>query len=249
MNISDSNDEFDKIAMLFNNMMDEIENTFEEQKMFVSNASHELRTPLTALKGHLSMIKRWGKNDKEGMEKSIDICVNETDRLIQIVNELLMLTRSEREVVRLSEVIEIKALPVILDCVNHYMILHKNIKFDIQVNEKDDIKIKEEHLKQLLVIFIDNSIKYNDKDICKIIITLTEIEGRKGLSIIDNGMGIPEEDIPYVLNKFYKVDKSRVNNNSYGIGLSIANQIVKNYKGEISVSSREKVYTKIKILF
>ena len=61
-------------------------------------------------------------------------------------------------------------------------------------------------------------------------------------------MGIPQNDIQYVLNKFYKVDKSRVNNNSYGIGLSIANQIVTNYKGKINIFSTEKVYTTIKIL-
>ena len=103
--------------------------------------------------------------------------------------------------------------------------------------------------KQLLLIFIDNSIKYNDKDICRITISLNENNGKKEFIIIDNGIGIPKEDIPYVLNKFYKVDKSRLNNNSYGIGLSIAKQIVKNYKGEIIISSEEKVYTKIKIIF
>ena len=246
---SGSNDEFDRITVLFNSMMDEIEETFEEQKVFISNASHELRTPLTALKGHLSMIKRWGKNDKECMEKSLDICIDETDRLIKIVNELLMLTRAEREVFKLSEIDKIKIRPVILDCVNHYKILHENVEFDVQVDEEDYMRIKEEHLKQILIIFIDNSIKYNDKEVCRIIISLNEKNKRKELTVKDNGMGIPEEDIPYVLNKFYKVDKSRVNNNSYGIGLSIANQIVKNYKGEISISSKESIYTEIKIVF
>ena len=109
MNKSNSNDEFDRIVTLFNSMMDEIECSFEEQKVFISNASHELRTPLTALKGHLSMIKRWGKNDKERMEKSIDICIDETDRLIKIVNDLLLLTRCEREIINLDEINEINA--------------------------------------------------------------------------------------------------------------------------------------------
>lgn len=248
MNKSNSNDEFDRIVTLFNSMMDEIECSFEEQTVFISNASHELRTPLTALKGHLSMIKRWGKNDKERMEKSIDICIDETDRLIKIVNDLLLLTRCEREIINLDEINEIKVLQIILDCVNHYKILNENIQFDIDVKEEDCIKITHEHLKQLLVIFIDNSIKYNDKEICKIKISLTQNNGRKELSITDNGMGIPQNDIQYVLNKFYKVDKSRVNNNSYGIGLSIANQIVTNYKGKINIFSTEKVYTTIKIL-
>ena len=249
INTSDSDDEFDKISKLFNSMMDEIEDTFEEQKMFVSNVSHELRTPLTALKGHLSLIKRHGANDKEMADKSIGICINETDRLIKIVQEMLILTRTERETVNLSEVSHVYIMPLINEVIENYKVLKENIHFNIKVNENGMLKITKEHFKQLLLIFIDNSIKYNDKDICRITISLNENNGKKEFIIIDNGIGIPKEDIPYVLNKFYKVDKSRLNNNSYGIGLSIAKQIVKNYKGEIIISSEEKVYTKIKIIF
>ena len=67
--ISNTNDEFDKVNILFNDMLDEVEEAFNEQSRFVSDASHELRTPLTALQGHLRMIKRWGKNDKDRLEK------------------------------------------------------------------------------------------------------------------------------------------------------------------------------------
>ena len=249
INTSDSNDEFDKISKLFNSMMDEIEDTFEEQKMFVSNVSHELRTPLTALKGHLSLIKRHGADDKNMVDKSIGICINETDRLIKIVQEMLMLTRTERETVNLSEVSDVHIMPLINEVIENYKVLKENVYFNTKVNENGTLKITKEHFKQLLVIFIDNSIKYNDKDICRITISLNESNGKKEFVITDNGIGIPKEDIPYVLNKFYKVDKSRLNNNSYGIGLSIAKQIVKNYKGEIIISSEEKVYTKIKIIF
>ncbi|NME81619.1 HAMP domain-containing sensor histidine kinase [Clostridium sp. SM-530-WT-3G] len=249
INVSDFNDEFDRIAILFNSMMDKLENTFEEKKVFVSNASHELRTPLTALKGHLSMIKRWGKNDMNRMEKSLDICIDETDRLIKISNELLGLMRAEREFVALDEIKEIKVLPIITDCIEHYKILNKNVVFNVDVDKEQRIKILKEHLKQLVIIFIDNAIKYNNKDICNIDIKISENNEKVNLIIIDNGIGIPEDDILYVLNKFYKVDKSRRNNNSYGIGLSIANQIIKNYNGNILISSKENIYTKIQIEF
>ena len=85
--ISDLNDEVDKVNIVFNSMMDELEEAFNEQSRFVSDASHELKTPLTALHGHLSMLKRWGKNDKERLEKSLDICLNEVERLKKIVND------------------------------------------------------------------------------------------------------------------------------------------------------------------
>ena len=160
-----------------------------------------------------------------------------------------MLTRTERETVNLSEVSDVHIMPLINEVIENYKVLKENVYFNTKVNENGTLKITKEHFKQLLVIFIDNSIKYNDKDICRITISLNESNGKKEFVITDNGIGIPKEDIPYVLNKFYKVDKSRLNNNSYGIGLSIAKQIVKNYKGEIIISSEEKVYTKIKIIF
>ena len=79
-------------------MLDEVEEAFNEQSRFVSDASHELRTPLTALQGHLRMIKRWGKNDKERLEKSLDICISETERLTKIDPILAKKARSVLDV-------------------------------------------------------------------------------------------------------------------------------------------------------
>ena len=95
--VSGFNDEIDKMKIVFNSMMDDLEDAFEDQSRFVSDASHELKTPLTALQGHLNLIKRWGKNDKERLEKSIDICLNEVERLKKIVNDMLLLSKTEKE--------------------------------------------------------------------------------------------------------------------------------------------------------
>lgn len=83
--ISELKDEVDEVNIVFNSMMDELEEAFDEQSRFVADASHEFKTPLTALHGHLSMIKRWGKNDKDRLEKSLDICLNEVERYATIV--------------------------------------------------------------------------------------------------------------------------------------------------------------------
>lgn len=243
--ISNTNDEFDKVNILFNDMLDEVEEAFNEQSRFVSDASHELRTPLTALQGHLRMIKRWGKNDKERLEKSLDICISETERLTKIVGDLLILSRCDNEIINLSEIEKIQAKQIILQIIEHYKILNNTTKFKLIMDENLMLKIKQDHLKQILIIFIDNAIKYNDKDECVIDINIFEKNENILFNIRDNGKGIPKDEIPYILNRFYKVDKSRKNNNSFGLGLSIADKIISLYGGRIKIYSEEGIYTEI----
>ena len=243
--ISNTNDEFDKVNILFNDMLDEVEEAFNEQSRFVSDASHELRTPLTALQGHLRMIKRWGKNDKERLEKSLDICISETERLTKIVGDLLTLSRCDNEIINLSEIEKIQAKQIILQIIEHYKILNNTTKFKLIMDENLMLKIKQDHLKQILIIFIDNAIKYNDKDECVIDINIFEKNENILFNIRDNGKGIPKDEIPYILNRFYKVDKSRKNNNSFGLGLSIADKIISLYGGIIKIYSEEGIYTEI----
>ena len=243
--ISNTNDEFDKVNILFNDMLDEVEEAFNEQSRFVSDASHELRTPLTALQGHLRMIKRWGKNDKERLEKSLDICISETERLTKIVGDLLTLSRCDNEIINLSEIEKIQAKQIILQIIEHYKILNNTTKFTLIMDENLMLKIKQDHLKQTLIIFIDNAIKYNDKDECVIDINIFEKNENILFNIRDNGKGIPKDEIPYILNRFYKVDKSRKNNNSFGLGLSIADKIISLYGGRIKIYSEEGIYTEI----
>ena len=243
--ISNTNDEFDKVNILFNDMLDEVEEAFNEQSRFVSDASHELRTPLTALQGHLRMIKRWGKNDKERLEKSLDICISETERLTKIVGDLLTLSRCDNEIINLSEIEKIQAKQIILQIIEHYKILNNTTKFKLIMDENLMLKIKQDHLKQILIIFIDNAIKYNGKDECVIDINIFEKNENILFNIRDNGKGIPKDEIPYILNRFYKVDKSRKNNNSFGLGLSIADKIISLYGGRIKIYSEEGIYTEI----
>ena len=243
--VSGFNDEIDKMKIVFNSMMDDLEDAFEDQSRFVSDASHELKTPLTALQGHLNLIKRWGKNDKERLEKSIDICLNEVERLKKIVNDMLLLSKTEKEEVDLSKIDEINPKIIVEEVIEHYNILNPNVKYITSIEDNIKMKIDPNDLKQLLIIFIDNSIKYNNKENIEIEIKLEKINNKIKLTIEDNGMGIPKDELKNVMKRFYKVDKSRVKNNSFGLGLSIANRIIKNYKGEISIDSEVNKYTKI----
>ena len=245
--ISGFNDEVDKVNIVFNSMMDDLEEAFEEQSRFVSDASHELKTPLTALQGHLSMLKRWGKNDKERLEKSLDTCLNEVERLKKIVSDMLLLSKAEKDKIDLSKLDEINPKILIDEVIEQYRILNPAIKYITCIQDNLKLRIDPNDLKQLLIIFIDNSIKYNDKEHIEIQITLRSIGNKVNLEVKDNGIGIPKEEINNVIKRFYKVDKSRVNNNSFGIGLSIANRIVNNYSGKINIASELGQYTIISV--
>ena len=247
--ISGLNDEIDKVNIVFNSMMDELEEAFHEQSRFVSDASHELKTPLTALHGHLSMLKRWGKNDKDRLEKSLDICLKEVERLKKLVNDMLLLSKAEKSEINLDKLEEINPIIVVDEVIEEYRVLKPNVKYIVNTDKDINMKIDPNDLKQLLIIFIDNSIKYNNKDNIEIEITLKKEASKLKLEVKDNGIGIPENEINNVMKRFYKIDKSRVNNNSFGIGLSIANRIANNYNAKIQIDSELDKYTRISVYF
>lgn len=247
--ISEVNDEIDKLNTVFNSMMDEIQHGFDEQTRFVSDASHELKTPLTALHGHLSMLKRWGKNDKERLEKSLDICLKEVERLKKLVNDMLLLSKAEKSVVDLNKVDKIDPVILVDEVIEQYRFLNPNVTYIVNIDENIRIKVEPNDFKQLLIIFVDNSIKYNNKENVEISISIRKEASAIKLEVKDNGIGIPKNEIDNVKKRFYKVDKSRVNNNSFGIGLSIANRIVSNYNSKIYIESELDKYTIISVYF
>ena len=247
--ISDLNDEVDKVNIVFNSMMDELEEAFHEQSRFVSDASHELKTPLTALHGHLSMLKRWGKNDKERLEKSLDICLKEVERLKKLVNDMLLLSKAEKSVVDLNKVDKIDPVILVDEVIEQYRFLNPNVTYIVNIDENIRIKVEPNDFKQLLIIFVDNSIKYNNKENVENSISIRKEASAIKLEVKDNGIGIPKNEIDNVKKRFYKVDKSRVNNNSFGIGLSIANRIVSNYNSKIYIESELDKYTIISVYF
>lgn len=247
--ISNEKDEFEKLGIIFNSMMDEVENSFNLQKQFVQDASHELRTPLTILKGHLQMLNRWGKNNEETLDKSLKIASEEIERLIKLVNDMLTLSKIENEfkVLHIDESININS--VIEEVIYGFGVLKSDTKFNFESSNVVHFKILKEHLKQLLIIFIDNAIKYCDKDQKIIDIKVNEYKNQIFLSIKDNGMGIKKEDISKVTDKFYRADKSRKYNNGFGIGLYIASELVKLYKGKLEITSEFGEYTEVTIIF
>ncbi|MGG7078853.1 sensor histidine kinase [Clostridium sardiniense] len=243
--VSNSNDEISKLGIVFNSLMDDVENSFNRERRFVQDASHELRTPLTIIKGHLSLLNRWGKDDKEVLDKSIRASSEEVDRLIVLVNALLDISKLDK----VDEMIEGNcSIREVTDSVlNDFSVVHKDYNITCNYNGLTLFPMKDLHIKQLLIILIDNAIKYSkDRKDIKI-----EFENKCGYSILtveDSGIGIPEKDIPLLFDRFYRVDESRNSKTGgNGLGLSIAQRIVTIYGGTISVESRPSVGSKFTI--
>ncbi|MDR6122791.1 two-component system sensor histidine kinase ArlS [Bacillus sp. SLBN-46] len=239
-------DDLTELTNVFNEMMDEIEKSFQAQKQFVEDASHELRTPVSILEGHLSLLNRWGKKDPVILEESLDASLQELSRLKKLINDLLVLTRAENQRVVTAEKSDI--VDLVLKIISKLEIIHPDYQFEIKMEKHlPMISIAEHHFEQILIILLDNSIKYSNGN--KIIsISAVREEGDVIVSVSDQGIGIANEDIPDVFNRFYRVDKARVRENGgTGLGLSIAKQLVIKYNGSILIESKEGIGTKVSI--
>lgn len=248
--VNGTNDEFAQLGTLFNRFMDDLEESFIQQKQFVEDASHELRTPLSIIKGHLNLLDRWGKNDPKVLDKSLKSSLKEVDRLIKLVQELLELSRAENSTLDPTEMSTIHLNNVIQLVIKNFEVLHSDYTFYIENNDENlYAAISARHLEQILIILLDNAVKYS-KERKEITVTCSSENNKAYIKVIDYGIGIPEQDIPYVLNRFYRVDKARSRKQGgLGLGLAIAKRWVEKYDGTLNIESKEEEGTTIIITF
>lgn len=242
-------EETDNLIATFNEMMFHIEETFNQQRQFVEDASHELRTPLQIIQGHLNLIQRWGKKDPAVLEESLNISLEEMNRITKLVEELLLLTKDNVKSGQLEkELVDINS--EILSRVKSLKQLHPDYTFDIELDEKPlKLKMNRHQFEQLILIFIDNAMKYDTEN--KLIQIKTQLKNKQiSIEITDHGLGIPKQDLEFIFDRFYRVDKSRARSQGgNGLGLSIADKIVQLNGGFIHVESEVDQYTTFKIIF
>jgi two-component system phosphate regulon sensor histidine kinase PhoR len=207
------------------------------KKDFVTNVSHELRTPLTAIKGFSETLH--AKEENAAKKHYLEIILRHTDRLILIVQDLLLLSRLEEKKLAL-DVEELDISKVIHNALKLFekKIVKKNLKLDI-VFEKKLPRIQGDlgKLEQLFINLIDNAIKYTDKG--RIRIETARAEGGVSIVLEDSGIGIPQDMQERVFERFFVVDKSRSRKQgSTGLGLAIVKHIVNLHHGSIGVKSQ-----------
>ena len=234
----DTNDELADLAEIFNEMLDRMRLYIEQQEQFVEDVSHELRTPVAIIEGHLSLLNRWGKDDPEILEESLAASMQEISRMKSLVQEMLDLSRAEQVDMHYANETTL-AKEVTYQVYNNFKILYPDyvITLDDDLAKEVTLQIYRNHFEQLIIIILDNAVKYstNRKEVhISISSTLSEFE----IVIQDFGEGIPQEDLNKIFNRFYRVDKARARTKGgNGLGLSIAKQLVENYKGRINAES------------
>jgi len=246
LNVSNSHDELKQLAETFNDMLDRIQNSYEIQNQFVSDASHELRTPIAVIQGYVNMLFRWGKDDKDVLEESIIAIKGESENMKELVEKLLFLARSDKNTQKVYKK-EFYINELVDDIIKETKLIDSTHEISTNINQDVLIYADKKLIKQALRIFIDNSIKYTPTGGN---IVLNSYIKKKSLilEIIDTGIGIPKEDLPFIFNRFYRCDKSRAKDSGgTGLGLSIAKWIVGIHSGSIVVESRSNIGTKIKI--
>ncbi|WP_416728620.1 ATP-binding protein [Fictibacillus sp. JL2B1089] len=236
-----SNDELNKMARTFNHMMDLLENNYKKQEQFVSDASHELRTPLTVIESYAKMLKRWGGNRPEILEEAVEAIHSESIRMKELTQQMLILARDESQVdlqLEQSDLVEMAK--------NAAKNMTKAYDRDIQVHSNlDEIHVKCDSLKvkQVLIILLDNAIKYSSGGIK---VELTKKDNSVRFSVTDYGIGIPKESLDKVYDRFFRVDQARSRETGgAGLGLSIAKQIVSAHQGKLHLESEESKGTTV----
>lgn len=216
-----------------------IQKMVEEQNRFITDASHELRTPLTSLKTSIEVYLRNKIHTMKDSDNLLRSNLEEVNSLQYLSDNLIKLTHFQKtddrlifERVSVFEIINEAGRKVA------NLAKQKNIKIINHV-KKSIILGDKQSLTELFVILLDNAVKYSFKN--KSVTITSEIsENHIAVKIKDEGIGIEDKDIPYIFDRFYRADKSRTKENAegYGLGLSIAQQIIDNHNGQIRVESK-----------
>ena len=238
-------DELYTLSNTINNLLDRIETAIEREKQFTSDASHELRTPLTVIKGTLEVLIRKPRNPEEYQEK-INFCINEVNRLNNLVDQLLLLARFENQNQTLKiEKVYLNAL--ILETISRYsdMIQSKNIQVSTEFSKEYYVNTDGYLLSIIINNLVANALKYSNEN-GMLTILITDKENKLECHIIDSGIGIPSEDLPKIFNRFYR-SKSNVHPEmkGTGLGLSIVKRLCSLLKIDVSISSQEAIGTKV----
>jgi len=219
--------------------LEPIEGMTNKQKQFIADATHELKTPLTAMKTYLEVNKRSKKLDTEKMHEIIDSTIEDVDSLTRLTNNLLK--QSKYQEYATSQEYETFELNQVINKVLKKLKSKSDTKGLVVSTDLTTINIKanKQSITELISILVDNAIKFNNKG--GSIYIKTEQENKHILiTIKDTGIGIPQKDLPHIFDRFYKVDlaRTKTEHDGFGLGLSIAKDIVQNHEGAISVESK-----------
>jgi len=241
---SKSNDEITQLGATYNEMNERIRENFFKQKQFVSNASHELKTPIAIIKSYAQLIQRQGKVNPEVIEESVEAIDFETDRMTQLIQQMLMLATLDRGDGLTYQTVDLVKLS--RDSIRSISAaFNRRIQFDTNA-EQIEVSVDSEKINQVLYILLDNAQKYSDG---LIQLTLEQVSDHVLISVIDYGEGISEQDQVKIFDRFYRVDQGRSRETGgTGLGLSIAKEIISAHGGTLTLTSEQGKGTTFSIM-
>jgi len=233
--LPEANDEIKRLAETFNTMLIRLNQTFLSQQQLIQDVSHEFRTPLTALRGkqEVALSK---KRSPEEYESVLSVNLEEINKMSQLVENLLILARLESKE-PLLKIQSINLARVIAQVINTMKPLAEQKKISLHFSSTNQFLIEADadQISRVITNIVDNAIKYTPQE-GKIDITLSRDNTHAKLAIRDTGIGIAEDELSHIFERFYRIDKSR-SSLGFGLGLSIAKSIIDSHKGKITVES------------
>ena len=226
----------------YNKLMQQLENNYTKQQQFVGNASHELKTPLTVIESYAKLLERRGFSNESINKEALEAIIKETGNMKQMMEQMLELAKANEQPKMEWATVAIKPLlEEIAQRMKQAYGTHIKITGDNLSILSDEAK-----LKQLLFIFLDNAKKYSEQPIDVEIVNGAVVQIR----ITDYGVGIPQDDLPHLFDRFYRVDKTRNRQTGgTGLGLSIAKQLAQLLAIKIDMTSTVGVGTTVTLSF
>ena len=232
-------DEIDQLSTTFNSLFQRVKQDFDRERQFSSDVAHELNTPLTVISGQANLLLRWGKNNPEQLEKSLNAIKNESKSMHAIIENLLQISRVESG--RIKPQYTKVVIEEIFDRVTQeFIAVAPEIRIEIECPEKLAIETDAEMLHQILTVLISNSVKFCGEK-CTVWLKADSCEdGSILLSESDDGPGISDEALPHVFERFFRGDEAHTRSaGGSGLGLAIAKTLTEALGGEIKAANTE----------
>lgn len=247
ISVDNSQEELKDLAFAINDMLNRINDSYQSQVRFVSDASHELRTPISVIQGYVNLLDRWGKKDEKTMQESIDAIKGETENMKDLVEQLLFLARGDNETIQLQKE-DFDICAVVDEIIRETQMIDPNHNFDIDLKGPAYINADKQLIKQAIRILVDNSIKYTPEGE-KIILRVAGEDDFVRITVQDSGIGIEPENLSRIFDRFYRSDESRARKTGgSGLGLSIAKWIIERHGAHFETLSRINIGTRISIV-
>jgi len=237
IDVAGRRDELGRLAETFNAMIGRLKDAFQRINQFSIDVSHELKTPLTILKGETEVALR-KEREKDDYQKLLLSNLEEIDRMSCIIDDLLLLSKADAKEIKLN-IEEVALRDLVMDVCMDMQIVADKKDVELQVNALEDVRLKGDELKlrRMLLNVVENGIKYSHVG-GKVSVSSYVDDGYVRIDVKDDGIGISEEDIKYVFDRFYRADRSRKRISGSGLGLSISRWIAGAHKGSIEVESQ-----------